>query len=152
MVKIIAILFGIGVFIGLMWLMHILIEATDSGGSNVVGIIALICIVIFGAIAVNAWAKFTEKSTEVISNIEKKKKQSEVNIQIGKDVNDYQSYKHSYGLCSNEFLKSNYNNLNENHVENMEMLAIEEEMVKRGFLNYSPMHEKLLAIKKQFNV
>lgn len=152
MTKLLAALFGIAVFIGLLWLLFSIINATGSGGSGVVGIIALILIVIFGAIALTASEKFKEKSAEVNLKIAKEKEQTQIINQTKKDLNEYQSYKHSYSLCSDNFLISNYKKLKDDNIENMETLACEEEMVKRGLLDYSPMHEKLLIIKRQFKI
>ena len=149
--KYIGALVGVLVFIGLMWLLHSIIEATDSGGSSVVGIIALVCIVIFVPISISAWLAYKRKSEEVIKKVVEKKHNNQLVNEVKNDLQKYQSYKHSYSHCSNEFLKAQHSVLLDKKIEDMEMLAIEEEMVQRGFLTTSPMHEKLLLIQRSFN-
>ena len=58
-------LFGLAVFILLMWLLLSIIEATGTGGSSTVGVIALCFVFAFAFIGVWAFQKFKEKSSEV---------------------------------------------------------------------------------------
>lgn len=151
--KTFATIIGIAVFIGLIMLLKGIINATDSGGSSVVGIIALIIIVVvFPAIAITASQKAKEKGEQIKNKMTEQRETKQMVNQTQKDLQDYQSFKHSYSLCSNNFLINSYSQLKESNTENMETLAVEEEMVKRGLIDYSPMHEKLLMIKKQFGV
>ena len=153
MTKTFATIIGIAVFIGLILLLKSIIDATDSGGSSVVGIIALIIIVVvFPGIAITTSQKAKEKGEQIKNKIAEQRETTQIVNQTKQDLQDYQSFKHSYSLCSDNFLITNYRKLRDTSTENMETLAIEEEMVKRGLLDHSPMHEKLLMIKKQFGV
>jgi|LSQX01.3.fsa_nt_gb predicted PurR-regulated permease PerM len=68
-----------------------------------------------------------------------------------KEQRNYQEAKVSFGYFSNDKLLSLYEQYVKGEIaSDLELLALEEELVKRGLLDHSPMHEKLYLLKKKF--
>lgn len=64
----------------------------------------------------------------------------------------YESAKDSFRYVSDDTLKEKYKEMKDDGVEDMERLALEEELVDRGIIDYSPMHEKAQALKDKFSL
>jgi len=63
---------------------------------------------------------------------------------------EYNEAKHRYQFLSNATLTEKFEEYKTADVSNMQRLALEEELVKRGVLEYSPMHEKLDKLNTLF--
>jgi DNA/RNA-binding domain of Phe-tRNA-synthetase-like protein len=95
------------------------------------------------------------KSKKVAKNIkvkiEQKKQENELKSSIESNMREYQEFKNSFQFFSDERILNIYEQfLNGTKRSNMEQLALEEELVKRGLIDHSPTHEKLYAINKEF--
>ena len=62
----------------------------------------------------------------------------------------YNDARHRFQYLSNETLIHKYQTSDIDNCDNMEQLALEEELVKRNILNHSPMHEKMEKINNYF--
>ncbi len=67
------------------------------------------------------------------------------------DLLEYHSTKNSIRYISNEQLKEIYEKLVTSKTEDMKRLAVEEELVDRKLIPFSPMHEKLQKLQQFFN-
>jgi hypothetical protein len=99
--------------------------------------------------------KFSEKSKEISDNIqaklETKREMNELKSVIEKSNVEYLQYKNTFQYFSNEKLSSIYKEYNNGlKKDDMELLALEEELVKRKLISHSPMHEKIYGIKNMF--
>ena len=78
-------------------------------------------------------------------------KQEKELIQQTKDsLKDYNDAKQRFQYLSNETLLEKFQKYVSLEVSDMERLALEEELVERGVLTHSPMHEKLDKIIEHF--
>ena len=84
---------------------------------------------------------------EGVAVYKEKKKFKESYIE---SMGDYNNAKESYQYLSNETLLTKYSNYLKENKSDMIRLALEEELVKRKLIEYSPMHEKMENIKKNF--
>jgi hypothetical protein len=64
--------------------------------------------------------------------------------------NIYNDAKYRFKYISNDLLLKKYTNETES-ISNIEKLALEEELVNRGLMKFSPMHEKMNEIKSNDN-
>ncbi|WP_431130113.1 hypothetical protein [Flagellimonas flava] len=83
-------------------------------------------------------------------SIESHKAEQELNKNIKNSMNIYHDAVHRFQFLSNDTLKKKFEAKDSEETNNMEQLALEEEMVKRGLLDYSPMHEKMEKLKGKF--
>ncbi len=68
------------------------------------------------------------------------------------ELKKYNEARRSFQFFSSEVLITLFTaNMQNDICPDIEQLALEEEMVKRGLLDHSPMHEKLYRLKKEFN-
>jgi len=65
-------------------------------------------------------------------------------------IENYET-KNSIKYLSNQTLLGKYSYFKDNEIENIERMAVEEELVERGLIDFSPMHEKLNKLKEGFN-
>ncbi len=98
---------------------------------------------------------------QVPSNVNKAKKGIEKKInekieqnQLKNHIKDnqlkYNEAKNNFHYFSNDKLIELYEKFSGRELnEDVEQLALEEELVKRGLIDHSPMHEKLYLIKKK---
>jgi hypothetical protein len=86
---------------------------------------------------------------ENVSAYKEKKKYKENHI---KSMTEYNEAKESFQYLSNETLLTKYDNYLKNNINDMTRLALEEELVKRNVIEYSPMHEKMENIKNNFKI
>lgn len=70
--------------------------------------------------------------------------------EVAKTNASYQDAKNRFKYLSDEYLKSKYEEYQTTGEEDVILLAIEEELVERGIINYSPMHEKLDLLKHKY--
>lgn len=87
---------------------------------------------------------------KLAQSIEQNKVDSDINRSIQNSMNNYKDAAHRFQYLSNETLMEKFENEQVNEADNMERLALEEEMVKRRLIDYSPMHEKLEKLKDYF--
>ncbi len=87
----------------------------------------------------------SKKINESVSLYKEKKIFKENHI---KSMSEYNEAKESFQYLSNETLLSKYDNYMKENTNDMTRLALEEELVKRKLIAYSPMHEKMENIKK----
>lgn len=66
---------------------------------------------------------------------------------VNKDLNTYSESKHNFKYLSDENLLKKYEIFKSSNKFDMERLALEEELVERKLIPYSPMHEKTDKIK-----
>lgn len=147
-----AIVYFVGaiVFILLIWIGSSIIDFTDSGDSTVVGIIAIIVFAcVFPMIALSLGVFANKKVADYKEHLSEQKDLNATVQGVKEELSSYETYKYSFKLCSNQFLVDSYKEFKKNQVESMEVLAIEEEMVNRALLDHSPMHQKLILIKRQ---
>jgi predicted PurR-regulated permease PerM len=110
----------------------------------------IVMAVVFTLVSVGA-----DKSKEVAKNLkdkfEQKKQENLLNENIKMSMREYQESKNSFQYFSDNKLLNIYEEFqNSTKHSNMEQLALEEELVKRKLIDFSPMHEKLYAINKEF--
>ncbi|HZK06917.1 MAG TPA: hypothetical protein VFC92_01835 [Bacteroidales bacterium] len=136
----------IGLFIGL---------AQADGrinGYGIMGVAGIVNGVVFGWLIGFIIDKIKEFSpvqnmTQKIGEI----KQEKELIQQTKDsLKDYNDAKQRFQYLSNETLLEKFQKYVSLEVSDMERLALEEELVERGVLTHSPMHEKLDKIIEHF--
>jgi len=84
---------------------------------------------------------------EVSQNIEQNKIDKELNKNIQNSMTIYKDAVHRFQFLSNQTLLEKFQKEQGEKDDNMERLALEEEMVKRGIIDYSPMYEKLEKVK-----
>lgn len=73
-----------------------------------------------------------------------------LNQKVKNDLENYHETKKTFKYFSNERLIETYKQFQEDVTENLERLALEEELVNRGLIESSPMHEKMYILKKKF--
>jgi hypothetical protein len=89
----------------------------------------------------------TEKVRQKVDNAVANMKNKE---QIEKSKEEYEKAKSQFQYISNQSLLEGYEEMIEKDEHSMRRLALEEELVNRGLIEYSPMHEKMHALKKRF--
>lgn len=87
---------------------------------------------------------------KVAKNIEEQKTERELNRNVQNSLNAYKDSVHSFQYLSNQTLLDKFQNEQQDKDDNMVRLALEEEMVKRGLIEYSPTHEKIDKLKDYF--
>jgi len=99
----------------------------------------------------------TDSASNKLKDISEKNKlkskvradQKELEENMRSNIEEYKEFKNSFQYFSDDSLKRIYQKyLNGEKNSDLEQLALEEEMVKRKLLKYSPMHEKLYHLKK----
>lgn len=96
--------------------------------------------------------KIKDSSTvETISKkIEEIKEEKEIIKQTKDSLGEYNDAKHRFQFLSEDTLISKFKEYEDANKSDMTRLALEEELVKRGVLSHSPMHEKLEKLKTMF--
>ena len=94
-------------------------------------------------------SKFANAISNKIENIKEEKELSKI---TQKSIQEYNAAKHRFQYLSDETLGSKLKELRLIKGSEMQQLALEEEMVRRGLLSHSPMHEKLDIIKSYFKL
>ena len=116
--------------------------------------IALLIYGVFIIISLVVVDQISTSSKKVAKNVKTKiveaKQENELNQNIKNNLRTYDESKNSFQYFSDDKLLSIYKNYS-NGLEHsdMELLALEEELVKRKLIDHSPMHEKLYAINKE---
>ncbi|MCK6640973.1 MAG: hypothetical protein L6Q81_12900 [Bacteroidia bacterium] len=137
-VKIIVSLIGAIVF-------GFIFNAADSGvrtSAHYGGVVLLSVIIFF----VLKWLLGLVGETSYVKEHVEQKEQVR---RVKSDLVSYQESKNSFKYFSNEKLLEMYHQFQNNKQENLDRLALEEELVDRGLIENSPMHEKLYMIKKK---
>lgn len=88
----------------------------------------------------------------ISQKIEESKQEQELIKQTKQSLNEYNDAKHRFQFLSDETLIEKFKSYVDEDITDMQRLALEEELVKRGLLKHSPMHEKLEKIKEQFKL
>ena len=115
------------------------------GGATGAGVGALI-----GGILDEMFSSPTAKKISLKINEKLEEKEA---VKISKrSIDEYNDAKNRFQYLSDETLESKLNELRLIQGSEMQQLALEEEMVRRGLLSHSPMHEKLDKIKSHFNL
>lgn len=107
---------------------------------------------IFGAI-IGFIIDQTRTSTvvkNISENIEIQKKENQFKKDVQKSMKYYQDSSHHFQFLSEETLLAKYQNNESSRLSEMERLALEEELVKRKLIKYSPTHEKMEKISELF--
>jgi len=90
------------------------------------------------------------KSEKIYDNAKTKiveiKEENKIVNTVKNDLNNYSEARASFKYLSSATLLEKYSNYKENEVENMERLALEEELVERKLIDFSSMHEKMNRI------
>jgi len=94
----------------------------------------------------------SEKGRKLQRVIEDKRELEMLNKKVHDDLLKYNEYQTSFKYFSNEKLSEIYENSTNKDMTQFELLALEEELVSRGLIDHSPMHEKLYLMKKKFNL
>lgn len=121
-------------------------NATSSGAKtsgHYMGVVMVSIIVFF----VIKWLLGKINDSEYVKEIQDQK---ELNRKVKNDLENYQETKNSFKYFSNERLLVLYKQFQSDGSENLERLALEEELVERGLIENSPMHEKMYLLKKKF--
>ena len=84
------------------------------------------------------------------NKIEQIKEDRKLNESVKSSMKIYQEAVHNFQYLSDQTLWAKFNSESVENLDNMERLALEEEMVKRGLIEFSPMHEKLDKLKNMF--
>lgn len=87
----------------------------------------------------------------ITKKIEEIKEEQEVIKQTKESLDEYNDSKHRFQFLSDETLITKYKEYEEQDKSDMIRLALEEELVKRGILSHSPMHEKLEKLRTMFS-
>lgn len=115
------------------------ITSFDGEGGPFIGFILLVAVafgtVVLGRYIFKGAEKAKDKAKEKVQEYQKDK-------DIKQNISNYESAKDRFKYVSDDLLEDRYNKMESEGVENMERLALEEEMVDRGILEYSFMHEK----------
>lgn len=94
------------------------------------------------------------KNSSTVQHISKKIEEDKENKTIIENAKSslakYNDARHRFQYLSNETLIHKYQTSDIDNCDNMEQLALEEELVKRNVLNHSPMHEKMEKINNYF--
>lgn len=101
----------------------------------------------------------SEKAVDVYDNTkeaakkhaEETKGREEVRRLVAPAMQEYQDAARKYRYLSDETLLAEYEPYVSGRKEDMQRLALEEQLVERGLIPYSPMHEKLNALGKHFS-
>lgn len=80
--------------------------------------------------------------------VNEQKETIETNRKIKSDLSNYQETKNSFTYFSDKKLLELLTEYKNEKIENLERLALEEELVKRKLIESSDMHEKLFNIKR----
>jgi hypothetical protein len=124
------------------------IANVNSSGAKTSGhYMGLVMVSIIVFFVIN-WLLGKINDTEYIKEIQDQK---ELRSKVENDLNNYQELKNSFNYFSDERLLAIYKKFQLEHIENLERLALEEELVKRRLIKNSPMHEKLYSIKNKNN-
>lgn len=97
--------------------------------------------------------KIRDSSTveTITKKIEKMKVENEAINQTKQSLDEYHDAKHRFQFLSEDTLIAKYKEYEDANKSDMIRLALEEELVKRGILDHSPMHEKLEKLKTMFS-
>lgn len=107
---------------------------------------------IFGGIIqaiVNSLSQ-TETARDLSNLYAKKQEEIEIKKDVKKEEGKYQDAKNSFKYLSDGRLEEKYKYFKAQNRKDIVLLALEEEMVNRGLLDYSPAHEKLDSIRDVF--
>jgi hypothetical protein len=90
------------------------------------------------------------KAMKVLHNkVNEAKEQRRTNQLTKAALEEYQDAKNRFQYLSAETLKEKYKAYTTMEETDMIRLALEEELVRRGIIEYSPMHEKIENIRKK---
>lgn len=134
----------IGLFVGL---------SKADGYTNkyeIMGAIGVINGIIFGWILGFVIDKIRESSAAVTNKVNDTQEQQKLVKRAKVSLVEYNEAKHRYQFLSNATLIEKFEDYKTRDVSDMQRLALEEELVKRGVLDYSPMHEKLDKLNTLF--
>ncbi len=127
-------------------LFGIIANATSSGvktNGHYSGIVMVAILVFF----IVLWLLGKVESS---GSLEEVREEKTIVKKIKSDLDEYHELKKSFKYFSEESLLNLHDNLKSENIENLERLALEEELVERGLIKSSPMHEKLYHLKKHF--
>ena len=150
-------LIGKAILYGLIWVgfVGIVTNMDDRTLDNIPTFMnAIIMLVVFISpyfIGKILWSKGTEAIHKVSNQINEYKETQELVNSTKLSLSEYQDAKSRIKYISDELLLEKYNVYLESNSEDMNRLALEEELVDRKFLSHSPMHEKLERIKSKNN-
>lgn len=94
--------------------------------------------------------KDSETAEKIAKKIGEFKEEKELIAETKDSLNEYNEAKHRFQFLSKETLIQKYRIYESENISDMQRLALEEELVKRGVLPHSPMHEKLDKMKSLF--
>lgn len=77
--------------------------------------------------------------------------QNELKRKLEEELKSYQETKNSFKYFSDNRLLSLYKQFQQDGDENLERLALEEELVERRLIENSQMHEKLYLMKRRYS-
>lgn len=86
---------------------------------------------------------------KVDNYIEEEKEKKEIKSIVNAEINEYKKAKNSFQFFSDEKLMELYEKNIKEKNEDSEMLALEEELIKRGKIDHSTMHEKIYNLRKK---
>jgi len=134
--------------IGLIWAVQVF-GTKDVGMTIFIGLTSgLIFGWLIGALIDYLINKFNSSVVSpIVKKIEDKKEEQKIIRDAEVSMSEYNDAKYRFQFFSTETL---IEKMNSHKQEDMIRLALEEELVGRGILDYSPMHEKLDALKKYF--
>lgn len=123
----------------------------ESATAEVVIAITIICIVFVVPVYITNWTIKTSRAAQysIPDKSSKYTKNKSNKKYVGISGSDYDNAKESFKHLSDHKLKDRYRQMCDGN-GSVEKLALEEELVDRGVLDYSPMHEKLQSIKDTF--
>lgn len=105
-------------------------------------VLLILAIVISVYLASKSEKIYDNAKTKIIEIIEENK----IVNTVKNDLNNYSEARASFKYLSSTTLLEKYSNYKENEVEDMKRLALEEELVERKLIDFSPMHEKMNRI------
>jgi hypothetical protein len=110
----------------------------------IIGLIVVLLVIYIPIAIAKKTPDIYDKTKEIINDrIYLSKETKEIKFSL----NLYDEAKKSYRYLSDDTLKAKYETYNNTQVNDMERLALEEELVERKLIPYSPMHEKIQKIK-----
>ena len=114
----------------------------------IIGLIVVMLVVFVPLAIAKKTPEIYDKTKEVINErIDLAKKSKEIEL----SMNIYDEAKKTFRYLSDDTLKEKYETYNNSKTNDMERLALEEELVERKLIPYSPMHEKIQKIKNNQN-
>ena len=111
-------------------------------------------IVFLGPIGIAAWAvsHYDKSAAAVKKTLNHVSDEVRSKQEIRNSVAEFEDVRNEVKYISDETLLKDYEAMLKEQKESMRRLALEEELVKRKLIEYSPMHEKIYAIRKKFKI